>query len=110
MSSDKPPAQRGIAHIADINASNNDGLGADIHVNTAQTDFSITGGRFVNNKGGGLKITLGSAPIQELSTGTKSSGKRWYEKPIWFHPITKTVLYVLGVLIAGGAVFYLGWK
>ena len=73
-------------------------------------DASVSGGNAgPHGKGGdftmvGGTIKGGDAILSTPAEATKSRSS------FWFHPITKTVLYILGVVIAAALIFFLGFK
>ena len=46
-----------------------------------------------------------------VSGNIQASASSPKAKPsFWFHPVTKAILYVIGVVTAAGILVYLGWK
>ena len=69
----------------------------------------------IENHGADTKIErthigVKSNNAEEPKRSGEANAEKWHKKPIWFHPLTKTALYIIGVLVAGGLTYYFGWK
>ena len=93
----KRPTGIHIENCEDVTLTGNVGIG-DMDFIVAKNSKNISGS-------GNLHIgpdEIGKSPTPKQPEKPKQS--------FWFHPITKTILYVVGVVAAAAIVFFLGFK